>query len=141
MLDAIETAGLTETYRAATPLLFMPPTDQAFADMPAAQRDALLAEPAALANLLGAHTVAAYVPRGSLTTTQGVTPCCAFDRSFTNLLGDTIKIGTDFSVNGVGGGFSSTWLANGTQIHPVGTVFLPPAPSPSSMPAAGTEQP
>jgi uncharacterized surface protein with fasciclin (FAS1) repeats len=128
VLDAIENAGLTEMYSAATPLLFLPPTDQAFAAMPAAEREALLADPAALANLLRAHTVEAYVPRGSLTTAPGVTPCCAFDRTFTNLLGDTIKIGNDFSVNGAGSGFSSTWLANGTQIHPVGTVNFPPAP-------------
>jgi uncharacterized surface protein with fasciclin (FAS1) repeats len=124
VLDAIETAGLTEMYNAATPLLFLPPTDQAFAAMPAAERDALLADPAALADLLRAHTIEAYVPRGSLATTPGGT----FDRTFTNLLGDTIKIGNDFSVNGAGSGFSSTWLANGTQIHPVGTVTIPPAP-------------
>jgi len=136
VLGAIETAGLTEMYSAA-PLLFLPPTDQAFADMPAAERDALLADPTALTNLLRAHTIAAYVPRGSLTTTSGLTPCCAFDRSFTNLLGDTIHIGNDFSVNGVGGGFGSAWLANGTQIHPVGTVIFPPAP----LPASAAEQP
>ncbi len=128
VIDAIETAGLTDMYSAATPLLFLPPTDQAFAAMPAADRDALLADPTALADLLRAHTIEAYVPRGSLTTGPGVTPCCAFDRTFTNLLGDTIKIGNDFSINGAGGGFSSTWLANGTQIHPVATVTFPPAP-------------
>jgi uncharacterized surface protein with fasciclin (FAS1) repeats len=123
VLDAIETAGLTEMYSAATPLLFLPPTDQAFGAMPAAERDALLADPAALATLLRAHTIEAYVPRGSLATTPGGT----FDRTFTNLMGDTIKIGNDFSVNGAGSGYSSTWLANGTQIHPVGTVIFPPA--------------
>ena len=120
-LQAINKAGLTDMYNNAT-MLFLPPTDQAFAEMPKTQRDALLADPAALARMLRAHTIAAYVPRGSLAQTPGG----PFNRRFTNLLGDPIVIGGDFLINGTNvSGFDSTWLANGTQIHPVQAVTLP----------------
>ena len=73
--------------------------------------------------MLRSHTIAAYVPRGSLAKTPGG----QFDRTFTNLNGETIKIGGDFAINGGCGGGGSYWLANGTQIHPVNTVSFPPA--------------
>ena len=61
------------------------------------------------------------VPRGSLANTPGG----SFDRSFTNLNGETIKNGSDFAINGGTG--ASYWLANGTQIHHTNTVSFPPA--------------
>lgn len=123
---AIETAGLDDLYK-SDPLLFLPPTDQAFAEMPDAEREALLADPDALAEMLRAHTIEAYVPPGSLTPTPET--CCGFDRTFTNLLGDTIHVGPDFTINGGSShGYSSVWLTNGTQVHPVGTVSFPIAP-------------
>ena len=121
---AIETAGMTKLYENET-VLFLPPTDQAFADMPKAERDRLLGDPAALAKMLQAHTVKAYVPQGSLAPTPGDN---AWDRTFTNVLGDKVTVGPDFTINGGGGGYTSTFLANGTQVHPVGYVTLPLAP-------------
>jgi uncharacterized surface protein with fasciclin (FAS1) repeats len=123
LFGAIEKAGMTDLYTGGATLLFLPPTDKAFAAMPPADREALLSDPAALAAMLRAHTVAAYVPRGSLAKTPGGT----FDRTFTNLNGDTIKIGNDFTVNGAAVGGGSSWLASGTQVHPVDTVTFPPA--------------
>ena len=123
LVGAIEKAGMTDLYTGGATLLFLPPTDKAFAAMPQADREALLADPAALAAMLRSHTVAAYVPRGSLAKTPGGT----FDRTFTTLSGDTIMIGADYTVNGGGGGGGSYWLANGTQVHPVDTVTFPPA--------------
>ena len=114
---------MTDLYTGGATLLFLPPTDKAFAAMPPAEREKLLADPAALAAMLRSHTVAAYVPRGSLAKTPGG----PFDRTFTTLSGDTIIIGADYTVNGGGGGGGSYWLANGTQIHPVDTVTFPPA--------------
>ena len=73
---AIEKAGMTDLYTGGATLLFLPPTDEAFAAMPQADREALLSDPAALAAMFRSHTVAAYVPRGSLATTPGGT----FDR-------------------------------------------------------------
>ena len=88
-----------------------------------ASGDCQLANPTALANMLRSHTIAEYVPRGGLATTPGG----SFDRTFTNLKGETIKIGNDFAINGGTGGGASYWLANGTQIHPVDSVSFPPA--------------
>jgi uncharacterized surface protein with fasciclin (FAS1) repeats len=124
VLAAIKTAGMTDLYTGGPTLLFLPPTDRAFADLPQPDRDRLLADPAALAAMLRSHTIAAYVPRGSLATTPGG----SFDRSFTNLNGETIKIGGDYAINGGTGGGESYWLANGTQIHTVNTVTFPPTP-------------
>jgi uncharacterized surface protein with fasciclin (FAS1) repeats len=122
VLAAIKTAGMTDLYAAGPTLLFLPPTDRAFAVLPQAQRDALLADPAALAAMLRSHTITAYVPRGSLATTPGG----SFDRTFKNLNGETIKISGDFAINGGSGGGHSYWLANGTQVHGVDTVSFPP---------------
>jgi hypothetical protein len=125
LLGAIKTAGLTDTYDSPKALLFLAPTDKAFAAMPAAERDALLNDSAALTTMLRAHTVEAYVPRGSLENNPGGN---SIDRTFTNLVGDTLTIGQDWTVNGKGGGYRSWWLPNGTNVHPVDTVTFPPAP-------------
>lgn len=124
VLAAIKTAGMTDLYAGGPTLLFLPPTDHAFAALPKAQREALLADPAALAAMLRSHTIAAYVPRGSLAKTPGG----SFDRSFKNLNGETIKISGDYAINGGAGGGESYWLANGTQIHGVDTVSFPAIP-------------
>jgi hypothetical protein len=118
---AIETAGLTDLYEGG-PLLFLAPTDQAFADMPDAERTALLGDPDALADMLRAHTIEGYVPRGSLAPTPG-DPA---ERTFTNLLGDPITITSGYTINGGPSGFASTWLTNGTQVHPIDAVTIPP---------------
>jgi uncharacterized surface protein with fasciclin (FAS1) repeats len=123
VLAAIKTAGMTDLYTGGATLLFLPPTDRAFTDLPQAQRDALLADPAALAAMLRSHTIGAYVPRGSLAATPGD----PFGRSFKNLNGETIKISGDFAINGGTGGGHSYWLANGTQIHSVNDVSFPPS--------------
>lgn len=122
LLAAIKTAGMTDLYGGGSTVLFLPPTDRAFAAVPQARRDALLADPAALAAMLRSHTIAAYVPRGSLAKTPGG----SFDRSFKNLNGETIKISGDYAINGGSGGGESYWLANGTQIHSMNTVSFPP---------------
>jgi uncharacterized surface protein with fasciclin (FAS1) repeats len=124
VLAAIKAAGRTDLYAGGPTLLFLPPTDHAFAVLPQAQRDALLADPAALAAMLRSHTVGAYVPRGSLAPTPG----SRFDRGFKNLNGETIRISGDYAINGGPGGGESYWLANGTQVHPVNDVSFPPAP-------------
>ena len=84
MLEAIKTAGMTDLSTGDTTVLFLPPTDRAFADLPQSQREALLANPTALAAMLRSHTIAQYVPRGSLAKTPGG----QFDRTFTNLNGE-----------------------------------------------------
>jgi uncharacterized surface protein with fasciclin (FAS1) repeats len=121
-LAAIKTAGLTDLLATGGPYLVLAPTDEAFAALPKAKRDALLADPKALADLVRNHIVAGYIPRGSLAKTPGG----SFDRTLTNLLGTPLTIGDGFSVNGTSvGDYWSTFVANGTQVHPITTVLLP----------------
>lgn len=54
---AVHTAGLDDQLRGAGPLTVYAPTDDAFARLPAAQREALLADPARLKNVLLGHVV------------------------------------------------------------------------------------
>jgi TRAP-type C4-dicarboxylate transport system substrate-binding protein len=122
-LKAVEIAGLTDLLTTGDPLLVLPPTDAAFAELPKEQLDALMADPQALSDLLRNHIIEAYVPKGTLATTPGG----SFDRSFTNLLGGTTHIGDGYTVNGLNvGDIGSTFTANGTQVHPITKVLLPP---------------
>lgn len=122
-LDALRTAGLTDLLKSGGPYMLFIPTDEAFAALPEEELDALMADPEALADLLRNHIVEAYVPRGSQTKTPGGQP---FDRVFTNLLGETIKIGDGYTVNGTVEDTAFIYVANGTQIHPIRHVLQPP---------------
>jgi len=66
LLAAIEKAGLHDQYANGGPYFLLAPTDEAFEALPAAERDALLKDPAALVTLLNAHTVDGHYPWGSL---------------------------------------------------------------------------
>jgi len=121
-LSAIKTAGLTDLFTSGKPLLVLAPTDAAFAALPKATLDALMADPKALVDLVHNHVVEEYVPRGSLAKTPGGD----FDRTFMNMLGAQITIGFAYSVNGIDvGGMDSIFIANGTQVHPITKVLLP----------------
>lgn len=122
-LDALRTAGLTDLLKSGGPYMLFIPTDGAFAALPQEELDALMADPKALADLLRNHIVEAYVPRGSQTKTPGGQP---FDRTFTNLLGETITIGDGYTVNGTVEDTAFIYVANGTQIHPIRHLLLPP---------------
>ncbi len=54
---AVHAAGLDATLKAAGPLTVYAPTDEAFAKLPAAQREALMNDPARLKALLLGHVV------------------------------------------------------------------------------------
>jgi len=121
-LSAIKTAGLTDLFTSGKPLLVLVPTDAAFAALPKATLNALMADPKALLDLVHNHVVEAYVPRGSLAKTPGG----GFNRTFTNILGAQITIGEGYTVNGINvGDIDSTFIANGTQVHPITKVLLP----------------
>ena len=125
ILSAIEKAGLTEFYSHGGPFILLAPTDAAFTSMPAADREALLADPVALANMLHAHTITGYIPRGNLAMTPGGDIGSA-GKHFTSLAGTRVKIGSGFTINGVEiGDFDSYFLANGSSIHPISVVELP----------------
>jgi uncharacterized surface protein with fasciclin (FAS1) repeats len=61
-LAALDTTGLTQMLTTGGPYLLFPPTDEAFAALPKAQLDALMANPNVLADVLRAHIVEGYYP-------------------------------------------------------------------------------
>jgi Tol biopolymer transport system component/uncharacterized surface protein with fasciclin (FAS1) repeats len=123
LLKAIQVAGLGDLLTKQGPHVFMAPNDAAFKRLPAEQLAALMADPKALGDLLRNHIVAGYVPRGGLATTPGG----PIARSLTSLLGNTLVIGDGFSINGLDVGGDSIWTADGTQIHPINQLLLPPS--------------
>jgi uncharacterized surface protein with fasciclin (FAS1) repeats len=128
-LAAIKTAGLTDLLTHGGPYLLFPPTDSAFAALPKATRDALLADPKALADLIRSHIVAGYYPHGSLAGTPGGN----VDRTVTNLLGAKLVLlggeagsETGMSINGEDvDPQDGVFVANGIRIEPITKVLLP----------------
>jgi transforming growth factor-beta-induced protein len=72
LLAAIKTAGLTDLLTTGGPYLLLAPTDEAFAALAKDKRDALLADPKALADLLRGHIIAGYYPYGTLVAAPGL---------------------------------------------------------------------
>jgi uncharacterized surface protein with fasciclin (FAS1) repeats len=58
LAKAVDVAQLANTLRANGPITLFAPTNDAFAALPAGELDKVLADPAALAKLLGYHVVA-----------------------------------------------------------------------------------
>ncbi len=70
---AVHAAGLDDTLKAAGPITVYAPTDEAFAKLPAANRDALMHDPARLKALLLRHVVNDMIKMrdGDATITSG----------------------------------------------------------------------
>jgi len=130
-LAAIKTPGLTDLLTSGGPYLLFPPTDSAFAALPKATRDALMAEPKALADLIRSYIVAGYYPHGSLARTPGGN----IDRPVPNLLGAKLVLlggeagsETGMSINGEDvDPQDGVFVANGIRIEPITKVLLPAA--------------
>jgi len=58
LYSALAAAGLADTLRGAGPFTLFAPTNEAFAELPPDQLQALLADPAALGKILTYHVVA-----------------------------------------------------------------------------------
>jgi uncharacterized surface protein with fasciclin (FAS1) repeats len=76
LVTAVQAAGLVDTLKGPGPFTVFAPTDAAFAKIPKAQLDALLADKAALAKVLTYHVVpakvmAADVKAGKVKTVEG----------------------------------------------------------------------
>ena len=76
LVAAVKAAGLVETLKGAGPFTVFAPTDAAFAKVPKATLDGLLADKAALTKVLTYHVVAgkvmaADVKEGHVKTVQG----------------------------------------------------------------------
>ncbi|HYW31300.1 MAG TPA: fasciclin domain-containing protein [Gemmatimonas sp.] len=68
LAQALTAAGLVETLKGAGPYTVLAPTDEAFAKIPAADLQALLADKAALTKVLTYHVISGNVPASAVTT-------------------------------------------------------------------------
>ena len=93
---AVHTAGLDDALKAAGPFTIYAPTDEAFAKIPAAQREALMNDPARLKALLLGHVVNDMIKMrdGDSTITSGSVPSAG---------GGTLMFGLDGERTTVGG--------------------------------------
>jgi uncharacterized surface protein with fasciclin (FAS1) repeats len=145
---ALKTTGLAAKVANGSPYLLLAPTDAAFAALPKDQRDALLADPQALGDLLRSHIVEGYYPPRSLSPNP---PDTSIDRTVTNLLGAPLALitnGEGLMVNGQAVNDGDTvFVANGTRLIEINSLILPatqaatPVPSTPATVAAPTPMP
>jgi transforming growth factor-beta-induced protein len=118
LLAAAEAAGLAETLATGGPFTVFAPTDEAFAALPEGTVEALLADPAALANILLYHVVAGTVTSeqvaglSSATSLQG-SEIAIMIHDGAVMVNEATVIATDIAAsNGI--------------IHVINAVILPP---------------
>jgi uncharacterized surface protein with fasciclin (FAS1) repeats len=120
LLTAAEAAGLVDTLNSEGPYTVFAPTDEAFAALPEGTLEALLADPAALADILLYHVVpgevfaADVVGLDSATSAQGEAITITINGETVTLNGSANVVTTDVDAsNGV--------------IHIIDAVILPPS--------------
>jgi len=74
LVTAVQAAGLVDTLSADGNFTVFAPTNRAFAHLPHGVLDSLLADPAALANVLTYHVSGDYYPASALVGQHGVVP-------------------------------------------------------------------
>lgn len=115
LVTAVKAAGLVETLKGAGPFTVFAPTDEAFAKVPKATLEGLLADKAALVKVLTYHVVsgkvmAADVKAGHVKTVQGTDLAMATEGGVT--------------VNGAKVVAADVAASNGV-IHAIDTVLMP----------------
>lgn len=133
LVQAVDAAGLVETLKGEGPFTVFAPTDEAFAALPAGTLESLLADPAALQQVLTYHVlpgrvIAAMInDGGEKATVQGETvKFSVVDRQ--KLVNDAkIVVKNVLASNGI--------------IHVIDKVILPPSMSGVTAPAAAADAP
>ena len=121
-LAAIKTAGLDDLLASKGPYLIFAPSDAAFAALPQAQRDALLADPQVLVR---SAIVAGYYPWGNLSGKIWGVP----DHTLTNMQGASLVLkerGGQPTINSQRVQENDTvMVANGSRVTMLNNVVLP----------------
>lgn len=120
LATAVDAAGLRDALAGDAPLTLFAPTDAAFATLPPGSVDALLANPAALADLLRAHIVDGGIGSAELTN----------QRPLTTQQGVVLTVAADAdgkSINGIDLPDDPLPARNGF-IYPIDRIVLPPLP-------------
>ena len=126
LTSAIKQAGLVKTLKSKGPFTVFAPTNEAFAKVPAADLQALLADKTALTNVLTYHVLDSKVPSSALQPTQDVT--AVNSAPFTITVADgkaTISDGQGQTANIV----KTDIKARNGVVHVIDTVLLPPSSS------------
>jgi len=119
LVTALQAADLVDTLKGEGPFTVFAPTDDAFAALPEGALDGLLADPAALTDVLLYHVVAGKVMAADVVTLD----------SADTVLGQPVGIRVDGSTVMVGDAQVIITDIEGTNgiIHVIDTVLLPPA--------------
>ena len=129
LVQAVQAAGLVDTLKGTGPFTVFAPSDEAFAKLPAATLQSLLANPTQLRSVLTYHVVSGKVSAAdvvkltSAKTVQGADVTITVSGATVRLNGTSTVTATDIqATNGV--------------IHVIDTVLLPPAQAATPTPAA-----
>ncbi len=121
LATALTAAGLIETLKGPGPFTVFAPTDEAFAKIPKAQLDALLADKAALKNVLLYHVVAGKVMAADVVKLNGKgAKTVQGAEAKVMLMGSTVMLNNAHVVK-------TDIIAKNGVIHVIDAVILPPA--------------
>jgi uncharacterized surface protein with fasciclin (FAS1) repeats len=118
LVTALEAADLVDTLSGEGPFTVFAPTNAAFDALPEGTLDSLLADPAALANVLTYHVVAGNVPAGDVVNLTSATTLQGQDVSIEVVEGSVVLNG---SVNVV----QTDILGSNGIIHVIDAVLIP----------------
>jgi uncharacterized surface protein with fasciclin (FAS1) repeats len=119
LAKALTAADLVQTLKGPGPFTVLAPTDEAFAKIPAADLEALLADKAALTKVLTYHVISGSVPASTVTTLNEAT----------SLEGSKIMIKVvdgKVMLNDAAEVTATDVAASNGVIHVINTVLMPP---------------
>ena len=134
LAKALGAADLVTTLKGAGPFTVFAPTDAAFAKLPAATLNSLLANPAELRKVLTYHVVAGKVTAADVVKLSEAT----------TVNGAKVQIAVrdgKVVLNGTSTVATADVMASNGVIHVIDTVILPPAPASPAPAKAGTMGP
>jgi uncharacterized surface protein with fasciclin (FAS1) repeats len=120
LVTAVQTADLVETLSGEGPFTVFAPTDEAFAALPEGVLDGLLADPAALADILKYHVVSGEVLAADVVGLASATTVQGEDIAIAVVDGTVVLNGTANVV------ITDVMASNGV-IHVIDAVILPPS--------------
>jgi transforming growth factor-beta-induced protein len=127
LVTAVKAAGLVETLSGPGPFTVFAPTNEAFAKLPKATLDAVLADKKVLTDILTYHVVAGKVLAADVVKLDG--------KSAKTVNGAEVKIavsGGKVTLNGNVNVTATDIIASNGVIHVIDTVLLPPAAAPAT---------
>lgn len=119
LVTAVKAAGLVETLQGEGPFTVFAPTDEAFAKLPAGTLEKLLADPAALRQVLTYHVVPGRVTAGDVQAAGSANPATVQGQKLSVRVKDG-KVHVDGATV-----IAADVMATNGVIHVIDTVILP----------------